>query len=73
MNTVFFLLCGILAFSAVSSLLYVLPMVADRLAGAIGTDSKIMQQKRDKLLKHLIGVMSVITAIFALICFCRSI
>ena len=73
MSTVLLLLCGIVAFSVTSSLLYVLPMIADRLAGAIGTDSKIMQQKRDKLLKHLIGVMSAITAILAVICFCKLI
>ncbi len=73
MSTTLLLLCGIVAFSVTSSLLYVLPMIADRLAAAIGTDSKIMQQKRDKLLKHLIGTMSVVTAIFAIICFCLSI
>ena len=61
------LLALVVAFSFASSLIYLLPLIADRMAGMIGTDSREAQQTRDRIFKHINGFITVIVTVLSAI------
>lgn len=60
------LIAFILAFSVVSALLYVLPIV---IYGAVKTEASPSRRKLDIFLQHIIGILSIATAIMSVIYF----
>jgi hypothetical protein len=66
MNFQLLFIVGVVAFSVVSALLYVLPII---IYGAVKTEVSPSRRKLDIFLQHVIGVLSVATAIMSVIYF----